>query len=248
MIPYAHSRRFLGTCTVLAGLAGWAAAEPRVDAGARNAPINASFAPPSYQESIAYDLPTATVRAFLEDVYAEQNVQRRLPVAPPRTPPSASGSGIPRAFAWGFLGIAVVGITALALWLAGFGLDTVTATPGPSPGRPRVEQRREPERAVPSDWLRLADDLARRGRFGEAIHLLLLGVLQTLCADDPPSQAATAREIARTTVGPHRERLDALVRASEVVHFGGRPATRTQFEACRRTAAEVDRAIAPSHP
>ena len=218
MIPSApSSRRFVGTFVVLASLAGWAAAESRVDAAA------------------------------LDDIYAEQNIQRQLPIAAPRTTRSASGFGIPTAFAWGLLAAAVVGIAALALWLAGFGLDTAAITPGRSRGQTGVEPRREPERAIPADWLRVADDLARRGRFGEAIHLLLLGVLGTLRADVPTSRAATAREIARATVGPHRERLNALVRASELVHFGGRSATREQFEACRRYAAEVDRAIAPSH-
>lgn len=217
MIPFApSSRRFLGTIVALASLAGWAAAESRVDA------------------------------ATLEKIYAEQKIQRQLPVAARTTSPS-SGFRIPTEFGWGLLGIAVVGITALALWLAGFGLDTVATAPGPFRGQPGVEPRGKPERAVPVDWLRVADELARRGRLGEAIHLLLLGVLGTLRADDLPSQAATAREIARTTVGPHRERLQALVRASELVHFGGRSATREQFEACRRDAAEVDRAMAPSH-
>lgn len=218
MIPFTpRSRRFLGTFVVLVSLAGWAA-ESRVDAG------------------------------ILDDIYAEQNIQRQLPVAASPTPTSAGGFGIPTAFAWGLLGAAVVGITALALWLAGFGLDTAANPRGPSPGQPGVApQRAEAERPVPADWLGVADDLARRGRFGEAIHLLLLGVLGTLRKDAPTSRATTAREIARTTVGPHRERLQALVRASELAHFGGRSATRAEFEACRRDAAEMDRAIAPSH-
>lgn len=215
MIPLAPSlRRFLGTFAVLASLAGSAAAESRVDAAA------------------------------LETIYAEQKIQRQLPVVARTTSP-ARGFRVPTAFAWGLLGIAVVGITALALWLAGFGLDTVAIAPGRPGGQAGVEPRGKSEPAVPVDWLRVADDLARRGRFGEAIHLLLLGVLGTLRADEPPSRAATAREIARTTVGPHRERCQALVRASELVHFGGRSATREQYAACRRDAAEVNRTILP---
>ena len=213
------SRRFVGTfvaLAVLASLAGPAATAARIDA------------------------------ATLDDIYSEQGIQRQLPVAAPRAPPSSGGFAIPTWFGWCLLGIAVVAITALALWLAGVGPDTVAKAPRRSPGRPRIEPHREPERAVPADWLRLADDLARRGRLGEAIHLLLLGVLRTLGADTPPSRATTAREIARTTPGPHRERLQVLVRASELVHFGGRSATREQFEACRRDAAEMGRAAAPS--
>lgn len=190
--------------------------------------------------------------ARLDDIYREQNIQRQLPVATPRTPP-ARRLGVPTAFAWGLLGVAVVGVVILALWLAGFGLDTATN----APGRFRTQRgagatRGEPEPAVPVDWPLLADDLARQGRFAEAIHMLLLGVLGTLAADDSssradhaPSRAMTAREIARTAAGPQREPLQALVRASELVHFGGRPATREQFEACRRDAVQVDRVIAP---
>ena len=220
MIAFASSsRRFVGTLVALAAfasLAGPAATAARIDA------------------------------ATLDDIYRDQGIQRQLPVAAPRAPPSSSGFATPTWFAWCMLGIAVVAIAALALWLAGVSPETVANTPRPSPGRPRSGPRGETERALPADWLRLADDLARRGRFGEAIHLLLLGVLRTLGADTPPSRATTAREIARTTPGPHRERLQVLVRTSELVHFGGRSATREQFEACRRDAAEMGRAAAPS--
>ena len=85
----------------------------------------------------------------------------------------------------------------------------------------------------------MADELARQGRFGEAIHLLLLGVLGTLGVADPSSPATTAREMARANVGPHRGQLKALVRASELVHFGGRAASREQFDRSRRDAAEI---------
>lgn len=230
MLPFAPSfrRRFAWNLVVLAVLAGSAPAA-RIDA--------ADASPPATR---------------LDDIYREQNIQRHLPVASPRTPP-ARRLGVPPAFAWGLLGLAVVGVAVLALWLAGFGLDTVTNTPG----RVRVQRggvvtRGEPDLAVPADWPLLADDLARQGRFAEAIHMLLLGVLRRLAATAPSSRAdhasraTTAREIARTTVGPHREPLQALIRASELVHFGGRSATREQFEACRRDAVQVDRAIAPS--
>ena len=78
---------------------------------------------------------------------------------------------------------------------------------GPLGNRASRHRALKPNSVVPADWLGVADDLARRGRFGEAIHLLLLGVLGTLRTDAPTSRATTAREIARTTVGPHRERL-----------------------------------------
>ncbi|MCY3840574.1 MAG: hypothetical protein OXH09_18310 [Gammaproteobacteria bacterium] len=184
--------------------------------------------------------------AVLDDVYREQNIQRQLPIGAPPTLP-ARGLPIPVAFAWILLGAAVVGTAALALWLVGYKLDGVAPS-----RRSRREQQPEldpegadSEPAVPADWLRMADDLARQGRFGEAIHLLLLGVLGTLGLADPSSQATTAREIARRNAGLLRERLTALVLASELVHFGGRSASREQFDRCRRDAEEIDNAVAP---
>ena len=227
MLPFAASfrRRFAWNLAVVAVLAG--------------------FAPATASDIDGADPSPQTTR--LDDIYREQGIQRQLPVAAPRAVP-VRRLGIPTAFAWGLLGIAVVGVTALALWLAGFGLDTVSNAPGRSRGRHggAVRRRGEEELAVPADWPRLADDLARQGRFAEAIHMLLLGVLGTVAAEAPSSGAMTGREIARKTAGPHGERLQALVRASELVHFGGRSATREQFEACRRDAVQVDRAIAPS--
>ncbi len=183
--------------------------------------------------------------AALGDIYREQNIQRQLPVAAPPPPaPTPRGFAIPVIFAWVLLGAAVVATAALALWLAGFKLDGVAAGRRRRQAQPNLDsQPVDSEPAVPADWLRSADDLARQGRFAEAIHRLLLGVLGALGVADPASQATTAREIARRHPGPHRRRLAALVRASELVHFGGRPASREQFERCRRDAAGMDNAV-----
>lgn len=183
--------------------------------------------------------------AVLDEIYREQNIQRQLTIAAPPTLPG-SGFAIPVVFAWVLLGAAIVATAALALWLVGYNLDGVAARL--RRGREQPDPDPEPahsEPAVPADWLRMADDLARRGRFGEAIHLLLLGVLGRAALADPSSHASTAREIARRNAGPHRERLTALVRASELVHFGGRAASRQQFDRCRRDAAEMGNGIVP---
>ena len=182
----------------------------------------------------------------LDEIYREQDIQRQLTIAAPPTLP-ARGFAIPVVFAGILLGAAIVATAALALWLLGYNLDGVATRrrrrreqPNPDP------EPAHSEPALPADWLRMADDLAGQGRFGQAIHLLLLGVLGRAGLADPSSQASTAREIARRNAGPHRERLTALVRASELVHFGGRSASREQFERCRRDAVEMDNAVAPS--
>lgn len=183
--------------------------------------------------------------ATLDDIYREQNIQRQLLQigAPPALP--SRGWAIPNALAWVLLSAAVVGAVALAAWVVGYKIDGAATRLRNRGRQPHPDPAPDSGVVVPADWLRLADDLARQGQFGEAIHQLLLGVLGTLGLADPSSPATTAREIARANAGPHRERLKAMVLASELAHFGGRPASREQFDSCRRDAAEMNNAIAP---
>lgn len=186
------------------------------------------------------------VDAVLDAIYQEQDIQRRLSIVVPDDPP-APGIGIPPVFGWVVLAGVAVGAAVLAVWLMAFNLDAVGQRRKRRASRTLGVEFPDPGTQVPGDWLKTADSQARQGRFAEAIHLLLLGVLALLPrADDQTSEAKTAREIARTHVGPHPERLHALVRASELAHFGGRPATQEQFEDCRRDAVEIDRAASPA--
>ena len=186
--------------------------------------------------------------ALLDEIYSEQDIQGQLPVVAQEDDPPSPRVGIPPVFGWFILAGAALGAAALALWLMVANLDTVEAKrrKGRTHGNPD-DASPGPMTQLPGDWLQKADNLARQGRFAQAIHLLLLGVLGSLrVTDGSTSEAKTAREIARTHVGPHPERLHALVRASELVHFGGRPATQAQFEDCRRDAVEFDRAASPA--
>ena len=186
------------------------------------------------------------VDAVLDGIYHEHDIQRQLPVVVPDDPPT-SGPKIPAVFGWFVLAGAAVGAAALAVWLMAFNLDAVGQRRKRHASQALGIESRDPGSQIPGDWLQTADSLARQGRYAEAIHLLLLGVLALLrMADDRTSEAKTAREIARTHVGPHPERLQALVRASELAHFGGRPATQAQFEDSRRDAVEINRAASPA--
>ena len=193
------------------------------------------------------------VDAMVEEIYREQNIQRQLAITAPDEPGErpSRGVGIPLVFGWLVLAGVVVGALALVVWL----IDQDAA-----PAR-RFKRRRRKRRAgkrlddaaptaatkVSSDWLATADNLARQGRFAEAIHRLLLGVLDTLsAANGRTSDTKTAREIVRTHVGPRPERLRTLAQASELVHFGGRAATQRQFENCRRDAVDIDQAASPT--
>ena len=214
-------------------------------------PLRRRFIPSLVVLALLALAPRATasldVSATLDEIYHEHNIQRELPITAPTDFPVPSSFGIPSAFGWLVLVGTAMGAAALALWLMGVDRRTVAAR------RRKRRTRQNPHNApdtgsrIPGDWLEKADNLARRGRFAEAIHLLLLGVLGTLrLADSRSSEAKTAREIARTHVGPHPERLRALVQVSELVHFGGRPATQRQFEDCRRDALEIDRTASPA--
>jgi hypothetical protein len=80
------------------------------------------------------------------------------------------------------------------------------------------------------------EDLARQGRFGEAIHLLLLHLFAALQRRPAtaPAPAHTGREVlARTRLASQaHDALGVLVTAAEKIHFGGRPAAREDYEAC----------------
>lgn len=80
------------------------------------------------------------------------------------------------------------------------------------------------------------EDLARLGRFGEAIHLLLLHLFDALQRRPAtaPAPAHTGREVlARTRLAADaRAALGVLVLAAERIHFGGRGAVREDYEAC----------------
>ena len=185
---------------------------------------------------------TEETDATLENIYRDLEIQRDLSVTVGGPRPDG-GWMIPAVFGWVILGAAAAGAVGLAVWLMAFDVEAAAA-----------KRRRKRTRAqgvdVPddniapasADWLRDADDLARQGRFAEAIHRLLLGVLGRL-GRTSGHDATTAREIVRAHVGPHARRLGALVRASELVHFGGRPGTREQYDRCRLDALELDGAL-----
>ncbi|HEX3700568.1 MAG TPA: DUF4129 domain-containing protein [Phenylobacterium sp.] len=82
-----------------------------------------------------------------------------------------------------------------------------------------------------------ADQLARAGRFGEAIHLLLFRSIEdiTAKASGPVPRAFTSRDIVAVTPMPDQAR-GAFARIAEAVEhsfFGGRAADEADFRRCR---------------
>lgn len=99
-----------------------------------------------------------------------------------------------------------------------------------------AEARRPAPRALRIGPLTDVEDLARAGRYGEAIHLLLLHLFAALQRRPAtaPAPAHTPREVlSRTRLASEaRAALGVLVQAAEVIHFGGRQAGREDYENC----------------
>jgi hypothetical protein len=95
-----------------------------------------------------------------------------------------------------------------------------------------------PERRVVERPLGDADELAMRGQYGEAIHVLLLRTLQELAARLPERlpPSLTSREILGRVRMPDdaRAALGVLVAQAEVSHFGGRTPDAGDFASCRQ--------------
>jgi hypothetical protein len=151
-------------------------------------------------------------------------------------PPRVGGSGIPlipASVLWSLLVAIGVAALALVLWRM---LEARRAREGPGrapgPSRDAAPARRTLRIGPLTD----VEDLARQGRFGEAIHLLLLHLFAALQRRPAtaPAPAHTGREVlARTRLASQaRDALGVLVTAAEKVHFGGRSASREDYDAC----------------
>ena len=101
------------------------------------------------------------------------------------------------------------------------------------------------QRGTSSAVNRLADAeaLALQGAYAEAIHTLLLTVVDTMRgrAEQTVAPALTARELVRLVTLDDDRRLDfaSLVDSSERGHFGGRPADRPSFDDCHQRARRL---------
>ena len=101
----------------------------------------------------------------------------------------------------------------------------------------RVDTPLAERRRADPGTLAEADRLAAEGRFGEAIHLLLLVAMARLHRELGPrvAPAMTGREVLRlpalpgATVAP----LTRMVQLSEINHFGGRRAAEPDYRDCR---------------
>lgn len=93
-----------------------------------------------------------------------------------------------------------------------------------------------------------ADDLARRGQYGEAMHVLLLKSLAEIRLRLGTSFAVslTSREILRKVSLPQSGTgaLGAIVQSVEQTYFGGRPAGHEDYLGCRQEFETLRRSLA----
>ena len=173
----------------------------------------------------------AEVAETLGRIYADHGLQDALPG---NAPVAATGGGfvIPPHIVMWVLGTLVVAL--LAAWLIR-GVDWGELRRRGSRAQGRSADGEQPG-PVPR-WFREADALARAGRYAQAVHALLLGVLAALTADGRWPRAATAREIAAGHA--NGSDLGRLVESAERAHSGGEPATEREYRAALARAARL---------
>lgn len=187
---------------------------------------------------------SADVAATLERIYAEQDVQTEMPETPPGEPrqPVSIPAAQPLA---GTVGVTLFVACVVALLLA------LAVTTDWAPLRKRLSGRHRHNAQAANataeqlpDWFLQADDLAADGRYAEAVHALLLGVLSMPRSGERRwPAAATGREIARHL---RSDDLRQLVAAAELAHFRGQPASMDDFRHCRTRAVRIRESALPA--
>jgi hypothetical protein len=99
----------------------------------------------------------------------------------------------------------------------------------------------------PNDILLSADELAREGRYVEAMHILLLKSLGDMRRrlNEQFADSLTSREILRRAAlsDAGARALRAIVLSVERSYFGQHPVARADYEACRGWFAELSAAL-----
>ena len=104
--------------------------------------------------------------------------------------------------------------------------------------------------ADPTRWREHSGELASRGQLAEAIHALLLGTIDELKRRRGlvASPASTSRElVAELSLNRDaRQAFSGLVESVEITLFGGRRASRAEYEACVHYFDALVNALAPA--
>ncbi|MDJ0949865.1 MAG: hypothetical protein QNJ94_13185 [Alphaproteobacteria bacterium] len=229
----------VGAALLAMALAGWPmAATAGISAGpgeiARAA--EQALSDPAIQRT----LPSADAPA---EITAPRPQRDRSPVSPPSVDVSGL-SAIGEALIWVMLGVALV---LLLFYLA----RVMSARQGSAEDASEVDAASEsaesPAAAAPLPPVEEADQLARAGRYGEAVRILLRLSVRALTQwrDAAFAASLTSREIAGHKVVPEAARsiLQMLVAAVELSHFGGRELDADLYQRCRESYEQLARML-----
>jgi hypothetical protein len=182
----------------------------------------------------------AEVQKIAEQVIRRLDLQTKLPTEP--EPPRPAPLSLPPEALWVVIALALgVLIYAFSEMLPfrrkGLRGDWSSneAAPGDTTSRP------------PEVVLGAADELARGGRYVEAMHVLLLQGLADIRRHlgEHFADSLTSREILRHTrlSAAGRAALADIVERVEWTHFGQRPAAETDYQACRASFGALAQAL-----
>ena len=186
------------------------------------------------------DLARTGVREEIETILSEQDYQRTLPKSPTslkiKLPKLPGLELVLEMLSWVVAAVVVIllasylyGLASRSRWPKWFsGHDSLEAADGGATHR------------LGKDGLGVQfeeiEQLAREGRFGEAVHLILLRCFEVLRQQSSTARdaALTSREVlARATLTAQaRASLAFIVSAVEVGHFGGQEINRSVYQQC----------------
>ena len=167
--------------------------------------------------------------------------QTQAPIRPPSADVPAEGpQDVGVWLAW-VLGVAAAALVVFYLWNRAPSMSARRDRAVP-PAADGAVARETSQRAV-SDPLAEADSLARRGEYGEAIHAILLVVLERLRGrlGFVPRSSLTSREImSRASLAEGAgAALSLIVRLAELSHFGGRAPSEADYRSCRESYRQL---------
>lgn len=114
-------------------------------------------------------------------------------------------------------------------------------TPAPA-AEPLLEEEWAPDHAPARRWLEEADELAAAGRYGEAIHHLLIRSVEDIARRRPTlvKPAVTSRELAAAAALPSgaRQLFSGIALLVERSLFAGRPVGRSEWDEARSSYAD----------
>jgi len=178
-----------------------------------------------------------------QDAIHKLDLQTELPrVAPPPTP-TPWHLDLPKELAW------MVVVIAAGILLYAFRDVISTWRPGTRVAWEQDENAAgEGTPAAPALVLEAADELAARGRFRDAMHVLLLHGLVHIRErlDLQLSDSLTSREILRSRQLPEGARVSLrdVVARVELTYFGLHPAGPAEYAACRQSFNTLEAALA----